>query len=195
MARRRDHHSAFAGRDARARAQGFRSYRDQRRHGGAAAARVRNDKELAQLPAAARDQHRRALRAVAEVRTDGLTVAQAARRNQTSADAMRFWAPGVVDPNGVVESSDRLWRPMLAIDAVTHSVVPVDVRGSRAATRLSNYWLAVEHYRDTGDDGPLRDFDGVRIAGVELETDTDVIDYLTVIGVLSFETIYQDVAA
>ncbi|MGP0108437.1 MAG: hypothetical protein ACLPR9_06180 [Acidimicrobiales bacterium] len=195
MARHRDRHSDFARRDARARAEGFRSYRDKRRHGGAAPARVRNGGELAQLPPAAREQRRRVLRAVAETRTDGLTLAQAARRNGTSVDAMRFWTPGVVDPDDVVTESDRLWRPMRAIDAVTQRVVPVDLRGSRAATRLSNYWLAVEHYLFTGDDEPLRAFDGVRIAGVDLETNTDVIDYLAVIGVLSFETIYQDVAA
>lgn len=195
MAHRRDHLSAFAQRDPRARAAGFRSYRDQRRHGGANAAGVRNDKELSQLPPNARDERRRVFRAVSEVRTDGLTLAQAARRNGTSIDAMRFWAPGVVGPNGMVTKADRLWRPMWGIDEVTQRVVPVDVRGSRVATRLSAYGRAVDHYLVTGDDGPLRAFEGVRIAGVELETNTDVIDYLATIGEISFETIYRDVTA
>ena len=195
MARRRDHHSAFAQRDARARASGFRSYRDQRRHGGAAAARVRNEKELSQLPPAARNQRRRALRAVAEHRTEGLTLAQAARRNGTSIEAVRFWAPSIIGPDRTLTKADRLWRPMRSIDAETHSVVPVDVRGSRAATRLSNYWLAVEEYLNTGDDEPLRGYEGVRIAGIELESDTNVIDYLAMIGEISFESIYRDVAA
>jgi hypothetical protein len=195
MARRRDHHSDFARRDARARAAGFRSYRNQRRHGGTKAAQVRNDKELSQLPPSAREQRRRVLRAVSEVRTDGLTLAQAARRNGTSIDAVRFWAPGAVGPDGVVTKADRLWRPMWAIDAVTQRKVPVDVRGSLVATRLSDYGRAVDHYLMTGDDGPLRAFEGVRIAGIQLETDPDVIDYLATIGEISFESIYRDIAA
>ena len=195
MAHHRDHHSAFTRRDALARATGFRSYRDKRRHGGANAAGVRNDKELSQLPPAAREQRRRVLRAVAEHRHEGLTLTQAARRNGTSIEAVRFWAPNVIGPEGTLTKADRLWRPMRAIDAMTHRVVPVDVRGSRAATRVSNYWLAVEEYLNTGDDEPLRAYEGVRTAGIELETNTDVIDYLAMIGEISFESIYRDVAA
>jgi hypothetical protein len=195
MARQRDHRTVYARRDERARAEGFRSYRDKRRHGGAAAAHVRNDEDLARLPPPARSERRKALRSLAEVRTDDLTPAQAARRNETTVGAMRFWAEGALQPDGTVTSADRLWRPIRAIDASVHMEVPVSVRGSQAASRLSDYWDAVEHYLHTGDDGPLSRFAGARIAGVELETDTDVLDRLALLGVLSFETIYQDVAA
>jgi hypothetical protein len=195
MARQRDHRSTYSRRDAQARAEGFRSYADKRRHGGAAAARVSNDQDLDRLPPAARSERRKALRALAEVRTDGLTPAQAARRNETTVDSMRFWAEGALRSDGTVTRADRLLRPMRAIDRSVHTEVPVSVRGSKAASRLSAYWDAVEHYLDTGDDGPLGRFEGIRIAGIELETDTDVIDRLSLLGVLSFETIYQDVAA
>ena len=195
MARKRDHRNTYSRRDAQARAEGFRSYAHKRKHGGASAAHVSNDEDLSRLPPAARSERRKALRALAEVRTDGLTPAQAARRNNTTVDSMRFWAEGALRPDGSVTGADRLWRPMRAIDRSLHVEVPVSVRGSRAASRLSAYWDAVEHYLDTGADGPLRLFEGVRIAGIELETDTDVLDRLSLLGVLSFETIYQDVAA
>ena len=84
---------------------------------------------------------------------------------------------------------------MEAIDVTTHTKVAVSVRGSLAASRLSRYWDAIDHYLQTGDEVPLQTFRGVRIGGVELETDPDEIDRLAVLGVLSFETIYRDVAA
>ena len=111
--------SAFARRDARARAQGFGSYRDLRRHGGATAARVRNDSDC--------PGYRQPLgsnAAECSVRSPrsgptGLTLAQAARRNQTSVETIRFWAPGVVALRWTVTEADRLWRPMRAIDRAT----------------------------------------------------------------------------
>jgi hypothetical protein len=175
--------------------QGFRSYGDKRQRGGSKTAQVRNESELNNLPPAARKERRRVFRALSDARSEGLTLAQAARRNGTSVEAIGFWAPGIVARDGSITQSDRLWRPMKAIDTVTQAVVPVEVRGSRVASRLSDYWMAVEHYLDTGDEAPLRSFEGVRIAGVELETEPDVIDYLALLGELSFESIYQDLAA
>lgn len=195
MSTPRDHHGAFARRDQRAQVEGFHSYADKRRHGGATASKVRNDQELERLPPEARRQRQRAIRAIAESRSEGLTLENAARRNQTTVDAMVFWSRGSITPKGDVLSADRLWRPMKAIDATTRRVVPVDVRGSIAASRLSDYWAAIAGYLHTGDVAALRAFQGERIAGVRLETDPDVIDYLARLGQLSFETIYRDVAA
>ncbi len=190
----RDHHSTYARRDERARAEGFRSYRDKRLHGGSTASRPRNQRELNRLPRAARAKRQRSLRALAEAR-EGLTLEQAAARNEVSVNTIAYWSGGSVRQDGTVTKSDRLWRPMWAISTKTGSRVGVDVRGSVTASRLSNYWSAVETYLQTGDDTALQAFRGVRIAGVELETDTTVIDRLAVLGQLSFETIYQDVAA
>jgi hypothetical protein len=81
-------------------------------------------------------------------------------------------------------------RPMKAIQAGVGPVV-VDVRGSRAASKLGSYWNAVDHYLTTGDDEPLRHLRGLKIGGVELETDPDVIDYLYTTGQIEFETIYR----
>ena len=195
MTRQRNHRSDYERRNERARAEGFRSYADKRRHGGADAAYVRNEADFVKLPRTARQERRRALRALADIRKDGVTAEQAALRNETSVEAIRFWSGGALLSAGGVTRADRLWRPMEVIDATTHSKVPVDVRGSRVASRIGTYWDAVDHYRETGDTGPLVEFRGVRIGGIELETDPDVIDRLTLLGVLSFETIYRDVAA
>jgi hypothetical protein len=122
-------------------------------------------------------------------------VEEAARRSETTIDAITFWGGGSVLPGGDVRASDRLWRPMEAIDAKTHHRVPVEVRGSEVASQLSSYWHAIQTYLGTGQDAGLQAFQGVRIAGVELETDLDVIDHLARLGQLRFEDIYRGVAA
>ncbi len=61
------------------------------------------------------------------------------------------------------------------------------------ASVIGRHWNAVRAYLDFGDDGPLEQFDGVTVDGVELETDLDTIEWHAVRGDVSFESIYDEV--
>lgn len=66
----------------------------------------------------------------------------------------------------------------------------VETRGSGGASRLSAHANAVRNYIYTGDSSELERFHGMRVGGVELETDLDRIDEWARRGELSFEDIY-----
>jgi hypothetical protein len=70
----------------------------------------------------------------------------------------------------------------------------VDIRGSRAASIVAAHRHAVDRYLQTGDETLLRRFVGVRVGGVELETDPDVLDVLATAGTISYESIYESAA-
>jgi hypothetical protein len=85
--------------------------------------------------------------------------------------------------------TDRLYRRV-------HVIGPdgerwIDTRGSRVASTVGEYWNAVRHYLTTGDEAPLEPFRGVRVGGVELQTDPDAIDELARRGEVSFEDLYE----
>jgi hypothetical protein len=66
---------------------------------------------------------------------------------------------------------------------------------SRAATIAGEYWNAVNHYLETGDDGELARFRGQSIRdaqgnAVPLLTDLDELERLGSAGVLSFQSLY-----
>ena len=73
-------------------------------------------------------------------------------------------------------------------------IVPVDVRGSRSASTVGRYHAAIHRYLTTGDEHDLAQFRGLKVAGVELETDLDVIDTLARRGEFDFESIYRMVS-
>lgn len=61
------------------------------------------------------------------------------------------------------------------------------------ASLVGQHWNAVRAYLDFGDEGPLEQLDGATVAGVELETDLDSIEWHAVRGDVSFESIYDEV--
>lgn len=175
-------------RNALARERGFSSYAQQRRFGSV----VRGRADLAALPPGARDARQRALDALAVARRGGLSLADAARREGSSVDSLRWWLGDAVTRSGrgwAPTTSDRLFRPMYVYSA--GRAVPVDVRGSRVASVVGAYHAAVRRYLSTGDDSSLAKFAGKRVGGVELETDLDVIDELARRGEFDFESIYR----
>lgn len=50
---------------------------------------------------------------------------------------------------------------------------------------------AATHYRDTGDERRLTDFQGVAVGGHKLEADPEMIEYLAAQGQLDFEDFYE----
>jgi len=182
-------HNRQQRRNALAKRRGFRSYAEQRRY----QPRIANSDELAKLPASAQEARRSAFDALSLARRENLDFATAARRSGVDPLAARWWLADTVSGAGdtmTVTDADRLLRSMFVYSG--GQAVPVDVRGSRQATRIAEYHRAVAAFLD-GDLKALEPFRGVTIAGVELEADPDVIEDMGRFGEFEFEDIYRQV--
>ena len=93
----------------------------------------------------------------------------------------------------VATKSDRLLT-VLVVPSST-GVHEVGIRNSRIASRVAEYWDAVQRYLQIGDEAALNKFQGEQITDasgekVLLITDTRELDRLGSAGVLSFESLY-----
>jgi hypothetical protein len=70
-------------------------------------------------------------------------------------------------------------------------MVWIDVPDPIDRSLLGGYWNAVHRFRDTGDDRDLGRFAGLVIAGYELQTDLDEIEFWAYQGQLDFVDIYE----
>ena len=73
--------------------------------------------------------------------------------------------------------------------------VPIQVRGSRAATRLAKHRAAVFFYLRSGDASKLREFEGQKINGRLLLTDPSLLTALAEQGELRPDKFYSEVSA
>ncbi len=97
----------------------------------------------------------------------------------------------------VAKSVDRLLRVLVI--PTSKGLAEIAVRDSRQATRLGQYWAALQKYLSTGDASALLKFRGKRITDasrkrIPLLTDLEELDRLGSAGVLSFESLYSRVA-
>ena len=196
MSRPRDHQAEYARRQERARALGFTSYRQLRTAGGNAVARLTSRSAWAALPANAQRSRDSALRVLAEMRATGAPLSAASGRHDATPDTVRFWVGPALSSQrsdtATARAADRLYRPMRAL--TDQGTVAVDIRGSKTAGQLGAYWNAVHHYLTTGDTGPLERFRDVRVGGVTLTADPQVLDHQAHLGELAFESIYATAA-
>jgi hypothetical protein len=128
-----------------------------------------------------------------------MSLAQAAREYELDPRTVVNWGRPALRkrPNGryAARPSDRLLRVLIIPDEQGLGLAEIATRDSRQASELSEYWEAVQPYRDTGDASALQQFNGKYIIGangmqVRLLTDTDKLDLLADAGVLSFDSIY-----
>lgn len=181
-------HSERQYRNALAREKGYRSWYEQQR----APKTVRRG-QLAALRPSERQARERALDALAHMRQRRLSLSAAARKAGTTPNTVMKWVGGeLAEKSGgrrVVTASDRLARQMRLIS--TEGVIDVEVRSSRQASLIGRHMNAVKTLLVTGDDEPLRAFEGEKVAGHQLETDPEVIEELARVHELSFEDIYS----
>ncbi len=124
-----------------------------------------------------------------------LTIDAAARLEGTTPEAMTWHVgEGLKKDSGRWRATkgDRLLRTMYVNS--DGRIVQVDVRGSRKASEISRYHVAVRWFLDTGDESLLVAFAGLRVGGVEYETDLDVLEEMARRGQLDIESIYEAVA-
>jgi len=155
--------------------------------------RIRNRADLEALSPTEREDRAATLQAITLMREDPtISLTKAARRSGTGPQTVRRYAGDALERRGslwTATEGDRLYRPMYV-----HSggeTIAIDVRGSHKAAELSAYHRAIGHYLHTGDEDLLRLFVGRTVAGVEYETDPDVIDEMARRGQLDIESIYQ----
>jgi hypothetical protein len=157
----------------------------------------RTSNQFFALSKLAQDEWTRATHVISKMRADGISLRRAARAFglrpdvvlQLASPALRKRANG----RYAAKANDRLLR-VLAIPT-KRGTGEIAVRDSRQATQLSEYWLAVHAYLQTGDASSIKTFRGKRITDangkqVRLVTDLKELDRLGSAGVLSFESIY-----
>jgi hypothetical protein len=138
----------------------------------------------------------RALDALNRMRSEGLSLKQAARHAHTTPGTVRKYIGGVISkrPSGryAAAPSDRLTRYVWFL--TKDGKVERAVRGSRQAERLARHMAAVDRYLKTGDTDPLGEFEsqGIRSRNQfhPFLTDTDALDRLANAGEVSFERLY-----
>lgn len=127
----------------------------------------------------------------------GESLYEAARAEHVSPDTVRRYvgAALVREPGGRYRAkpTDRLARRMMFLDS--HGMIMVEPANSREASKLAQYWAAVDHYLVTGDAARLWRFrrQRLRVTGkIQLPflTSLEEIYRLARAGEVSFEDLY-----
>lgn len=145
-----------------------------------------------------RTERERALDALNRLREEKISLTEAARLNGLTLEEVKeHIRPAIRKVRGRWRAQpwDRLEREMRFIDRKGLTVVTV--RDSRTAKRVGRYFAAVEHYLETGDWSPLKEFRGrtFQSFGViyPFITNPTLLKRLGKAGELSFENIYATV--
>lgn len=186
-------HSERQYRNALARLHGFQSFATQQRSEKVVRSRAAYEK----LRPAEREARDRVLDALARSRREGISLSRAAREAHTTPAAVRRYGGSYIKRGKgtrlEVADRDRLYRQMKVLMA--DGIATIDVYDSRTASALGEYWSAVKHWLETGDDRALRRLRRKSIRTGKrtylLITDLEVIERLGRAGELSFESIYE----
>ena len=143
------------------------------------------------------DTWTRVTHVITRMRADDVSLTQAAQEFALAPDTVLKLAGSALQelPNGryAAEPSDQLLR--VEVVPTPEGLREIGVPDSEQASLLGKYWNAVHRYLETGDNSPLREFEGKHItdAGgqqVPLLTDIEELAHLASAGVLSFESLY-----
>ncbi len=137
----------------------------------------------------------RALDGLSRMRTQGRSLAQAARDAQTTPRTMRKYLGDVLVQQGAryhAQPFDRLPRRLHFLTA--RGIIELSVRNSKTASRIAQYWAAVDQFGKTGDTAQLRPFRGKSVRAEKLAhpfiTDPKTLSRLIHAGETAFEDLY-----
>jgi hypothetical protein len=140
----------------------------------------------------------RALHALAKMRKDKLSLAEACRLEHIKPATFRRYVGSAIQQGRPgsryrVTRADKLRRDLQIPTALGPTSVPI--RGSRNATRVSNYLNAVATYLRTGNQSKLKAFDGAKVGPwgrqIELITDPATLSSLAEAGALQLDQLYS----
>jgi hypothetical protein len=154
-------------------------------------ARRRNTRVL-RVDVSARE---RAFEALSQMRR-GISLRKAAREAQTTPDTVRRYLPRAIDQ---LASGRYVAKPFDGYERTLYMLTPegkiaVTVRGSRTASRIAEYWVAIDDFLKTGKTALLRPFRGQSIraskVGYPFITNPNTLRRLGLAGEVSFEDLY-----
>jgi hypothetical protein len=144
-----------------------------------------------------REPYRTSLEVLRQMR-HGKSLYAASREQHIAPDTVRRYVGSALDRQSDgryrAKPNDRLYRKMRFLDE--QGRVDVEVANWREASKLAQYWAAVDHYLRTGDTRPLRRFERMRLRLRDKSlrrfvTDPAILDRLALAGELSFEDLYE----
>ena len=156
-------------------------------------------RKMAKAPATKKSNRRTSpgvTNAIARMRKDGISLRKAARDAKVSPRTVIKKAASALRKNKsgryIAKTSDRLVRVLMI--PTPEGPQEISIRGLREASLLGRYWIAVDHYYESGDMS-VKKFEGQSITAVDgteypLLTDLDVLNRLGYAGVFSFESLY-----
>jgi len=161
----------------------------------------RTSEQFFSRPEPFRQRWNRAVGVITRMRAGGVSLSRAAREFGIDSRTVARLASSALrkQANGrfTAKRSDSLLR-VLSIPTL-EGVREIDVRGSRQASQLAKYWVAVQRYLQTGSPSALSRFHGKTIIDasgeqIPLLTSRNALDRLASAGVLSFESLYAKTA-
>jgi hypothetical protein len=145
----------------------------------------------------AREDRRRALHALSLMRKERLSLTRAAKEALTIPRKVKKYVKSAlrkkVSGRYEAKPSDRLARSLrfLAPDGQ----IGITVHSSRTASKIAEYWAAVDHYLRTGDTERLAKFRGKSVQVGKNKfvfvTDPRTLNRIAAVGEVSFEQIYM----
>jgi hypothetical protein len=142
------------------------------------------------------DARRRALDALSLMRAKKWSLTRAAEEALTSPRTVKKYVAVALHKKDsgryVAKPFDRLARSLRFL--TPQGQIAVTVRGSRTASTIAAYWVAVDHYLKSGDEERLGVFRGKAVrVGKEIfffVTDPRILNRIANAGEVSFEDIY-----
>jgi hypothetical protein len=138
----------------------------------------------------------RALEALHLMRSRGLRIGVAAKETHTTPRTIRKYLGNAlkIGPSRriVPTASDRYTRTLRFL--TPQGQIQINVRDSRTASKIAEYWSAVDHYLKTGDTRRLRSFRKQSIRAGKMTypfiTDVQTLKRLGYAGEVQFEDLY-----
>ena len=139
----------------------------------------------------------RALDALSRMR-GGLSLTRAARDAHTTPATLRRYLPRALDRvrggRVIAKVSDGYERTLYILTAQGKKAVTV--RGSRIASRIAAYWVAVDHFLNTGKTDKLHAFRGQSLRAGKVAypfiTNANTLRRLGYAGEVAFEDLYAN---
>ena len=162
---------------------------------------LRTSDQFSSMSERAQDQWTRVTHVISRMRAQDVSLSEASREfGLDPRTVVRLGKPGLKKrANGrySAKPTDNLLRVLVI--PTGDGLREVAVRDSRQATLLAKYWIAVQHYLETGDESALRKIRRKTITDsmgkrVRLIKDLAELERLGSAGVLSFESLYAKAA-
>jgi hypothetical protein len=159
----------------------------------------RNADEYKAKPLRFREAYRRTIDVISKMRTEKMSLTQAAREIGISRDSVIRWGGSALKKGGsgryTAKKRDTLLRIMKVPTEIGYQVVGINE--SQKASELGQYWAAVHKYWDTGDASGLDKFRGCEIVDasgnkIPFITNLRQLKDLARSGEIRFDTIYGD---